>query len=113
MVWIELVVVIFTPGYSPLCCVSIVSSVSIFTSVNSLLSTFYSPLSINFFWNGGSATGLSLAVQIISGLLISIFVVMLSFLSFSFVEYIMEELFVGSGHRYIHANICSIVLFVL
>lgn len=43
----------------------------------------------------------------------SIFIVMLAIFSFFFVEYIIEELFLGSGYRYVHANMCSLVFFVL
>lgn len=81
--------------------------------INGLVSMFYSPSTINIFWNGRSSSGLSLLFQVISGLLISIFVVILSFISFFYVEYIMEELFLGSGYRYVHANMCSVVFMVL
>jgi ubiquinol-cytochrome c reductase cytochrome b subunit len=83
------------------------------SSLNGLVSHFYSPFTINIFWNGGSSSGLSLLFQIVSGLLMSMFVVMLSNLSFFYVEYIMEELFLGSRYRYVHANICSLVFVVL
>jgi quinol-cytochrome oxidoreductase complex cytochrome b subunit len=86
---------------------------SLISPINSLVSLFYSPLTLNIFWNGGSSSGLSLLFQVISGFLMSMFIVILAMISFFYVEYIMEELFLGSGFRYVHANMCSIVFFVL
>jgi quinol-cytochrome oxidoreductase complex cytochrome b subunit len=88
-------------------------SMSFLGDVKSLITSFYSPYSINMFWNGGSSAGISLLFQVISGLLISMFIVILSLLSFFYVEYIMEELFLGARYRYVHANMCSIVFFIL
>lgn len=81
--------------------------------IKSLVVSFYSPYGINMFWNRGSSAGVSLVFQVVSGLLMSMFIVMLSILSFFYVEYIMEELFLGARYRYVHANMCSIVFFIL
>lgn len=93
--------------------VELVGVMSVLSDAKFLVASFYSPYSINMFWNGGSSAGVSLLLQVVSRLLMSIFIVMLAIFSFFFVEYIIEELFLGSGYRYVHANMCSLVFFVL
>lgn len=58
-------------------------------------------------------SGIALLFQVLSGLLISIFCVILALISFFYIEYIIEELFLGGGYRYVHANLCSLVFFVV
>src|SRR5690349_20998140 len=88
-----------------------------FSKINNILlvdfvaSKFYSylikyptPININYFWNFGSLAGIFLAIQIISGFLLTLFYVPHIDYAFNSVEHIMRDVNYGWLIRYVHAN---------
>lgn len=74
---------------------------------------FGSSLGINNWWGYGSSTAVYILLQVITGVVLSIYIVILVGESFGVVELLMENN-VGTHHvRYLHANICSIVFVLL
>lgn len=68
---------------------------------------------INNIWGYGSTTAVYIVLQVVTRLLLSIYVIMLVDMSFSVVELLMENN-VGIHYvRFLHANICSVVFMVL
>ena len=66
------------------------------------------PLNLNYWYNFGSLLGLSLIIQIISGIFLAMHYVPNISLAFDSVEYIMREVPTGWLIRYIHSNGASI-----
>lgn len=74
---------------------------------------FGSSQGINNWWGYRSSTAIYIVIQVITGLILSIYVVILVMESFRVVELLMENN-VGIHHvRYLHANICSVVFMLL
>lgn len=68
---------------------------------------------INNVWGYRSTTAVYIVLQVISGLLLSMYVIILVDMSFEVVELLMENN-VGIHYvRFIHANICSVVFIVM
>jgi ubiquinol-cytochrome c reductase cytochrome b subunit len=74
---------------------------------------FRSYSGINNIWGYGSTTAVYIVLQVLTRLLLSMYVVMLVNISFDVVELLMENN-VGMHYvRFLHANICSVVFIVL
>jgi len=81
--------------------------------VNKLILRFRSSNGINRWWVFGSLTAVYMVMQVISRLLLSIYILLHIDMSFIVVENIMEEN-VGTHYvRFLHANICSVVFMVI
>jgi len=74
---------------------------------------FGSSQGINNWWGYGSATALYIVLQIITRLILSIYVVMLVDESFGVIENLMENNVRIHHVRYLHANVCSVVFMLL
>lgn len=74
---------------------------------------FGSSLGINNFWRYGSSTAVYIVIQILTGLILSIYVVILVDISFGVVELLMENNVAIHNVRYLHANICSVVFMLI
>jgi len=66
------------------------------------------PLNINYWYNFGSLLGLSLVIQIITGIFLAMHFVPNISMAFDSVEHIMREIPYGWLIRYIHSNGASI-----
>lgn len=74
---------------------------------------FGSSLGINNWWGYRSSTAIYMLLQVITRLILSIYIVILVMKSFEVVELLIENN-VGTHHvRYLHANICSIIFMLL
>lgn len=71
------------------------------------------PLNINYWYNFGSLLGLSLIIQIISGILLAMYYIPNINMAFDSVEYIMRQVPLGWLLRYIHANGASIFFIIV
>lgn len=81
--------------------------------VNKFILRFGSSSSINRWWVYRSTTAVYIVLQVISRLLLSIYILLHIDISFFTVENIMEEN-VGTHYvRFLHANVCSIVFIVI
>lgn len=76
--------------------------------LNSSLGNLPSPYFINYFWNIGSLLGLVIISQIISGILVSIFFISDTRLSFYSVIHLIRDVNRGWLFRFIHMNGSSI-----
>jgi ubiquinol-cytochrome c reductase cytochrome b subunit len=74
---------------------------------------FSSTANISYIWNYGSLTGLSMGIQVFSGICVSIYVLIHATMAFNSVEHIMEHTYGGHGLRFYHANVCSFVFIVI
>nr|YP_009228543.1 cytochrome b [Phyllocoptes taishanensis]ALK03806.1 cytochrome b [Phyllocoptes taishanensis] len=81
--------------------------------VNGSLWDLPSPSSMSYFWNFGSTLGLCLAIQIITGLLLTFHYTSYSPESFSSVVEIMREIWSGWVIRFIHMNGASVFFFFI
>jgi ubiquinol-cytochrome c reductase cytochrome b subunit len=81
--------------------------------VQKFIMYFRSYNGINNMWGYGSTTAVYIVLQVLTRLLLSMYVVMLVNISFDVVELLMENN-VGIHYvRFLHANICSVVFIVL
>ena len=68
------------------------------------------PLNLNYFWSFGSAAGILLVFQILTGIFLSMHYVADINLAFNSVEHIMRDVNNGWLIRYMHANGASMFL---
>lgn len=66
------------------------------------------PINLNYWYNYGSLLGLSLVIQIITGIMLAMHYVSNIDMAFDSIEYIMREVPKGWLIRYIHANGASV-----
>jgi len=71
------------------------------------------PISLTYAWSFGSLAGVCLVIQIVSGLLLSIYYTPNINLAFTSVEFIMRDVSNGWLVRYIHANGASMFFIVM
>nr|YP_009228530.1 cytochrome b [Epitrimerus sabinae]ALK03793.1 cytochrome b [Epitrimerus sabinae] len=76
--------------------------------LNNTLWDLPSPTSMSYFWNFGSTLGLCLAVQILTGLLLTFHYTSYASESFSSIVEIMREVWSGWMFRFIHMNGASV-----
>jgi quinol-cytochrome oxidoreductase complex cytochrome b subunit len=74
---------------------------------------YLSPISLTYAWSFGSLAGVTLIIQIISGLFLSMHYSANIDLAFSSIEYIMRDVKNGWLIRYIHANGASMFFLVI
>jgi quinol-cytochrome oxidoreductase complex cytochrome b subunit len=74
---------------------------------------FSSTANINYMWNYGSLTGISMGMQVATGLFVSIYIVIHALIAFDSVERIVEQTYGRHLLRFFHANICSFVFVVI
>lgn len=86
---------------------------SLLGGMNGLAVSFSSTSNINYMWNYGSLSGLSIGMQVVSGLFVSVYVVIHALKAFDSVEYLMEKMFGRHLLRFRHANVCSFVFMII
>lgn len=78
------------------------------TIINDILVDLPSPSNISYLWNFGSLLGLCLAIQIITGIFLSMHYCSDTTLAFNSVAHIMRDVNYGFVLKYIHANGASL-----
>lgn len=86
---------------------------SLLAFVNSHIVDYPTPLNLNYLWSFGSAAGICLVVQMISGILLAMHYTPHIDLAFSSVEHIMRDVNNGWLIRYLHANGASMFFIVV
>lgn len=76
----------------------------IFNLANNIVIDLISPINISYFWNFGSLLGLSLIIQILRGLLLTIYYSPNVSLAFNCVAYISREVNYGWIIKNFHSN---------
>lgn len=74
---------------------------------------FGSSLGINNWWSYGSSTAVYIVCQVMTGVVLSIYVIILTRASFTIVELFVENSSGGHFLRFLHANFCSLVFIVM
>ena len=85
----------------------------LFAFIDSHLFHYPTPISLTYAWSFGSLAGISLVIQIISGVFLSMFYVPHIDYAFDSVEYIMRDVKNGWLIRYIHSNGASMFFIVV
>lgn len=85
----------------------------LFAIIDSHIIHYPAPLCLTYAWSFGSLAGLSLVIQIVSGLLLSIHYTANINLAFHSIEYIMRDVNNGWLIRYTHANGASMFFIVV
>ena len=83
-----------------------------FGILNNHLLAYPTPFNLNYFWNFGSLAGLTLAIQLVTGIFLSMHYVPNIQLAFASVEHIMRDVNYGWLFRYLHANGASFFFIV-
>ncbi len=86
---------------------------SILAFIDSHIVDYPTPLNLNYLWSFGSAAGLCLVIQMISGILLAMHYTPHIDLAFSSVEHIMRDVNNGWLIRYLHANGASMFFIVV
>jgi len=84
--------------------------------IKSHLQSYPCPNNINYLWNIGFLLGISIVIQLITGILLSLHYTPHIHYSYYSIMYIIREVYYGWSLRYIHSNGASflfIVLFIL
>jgi ubiquinol-cytochrome c reductase cytochrome b subunit len=81
--------------------------------LNNHLVNYPSPITLTYAWSFGSLAGISLVIQIISGLILSTFYTPHIDLAFDSIEFIMRDVKKGWLIRYTHANGASMFFIVV
>ena len=81
--------------------------------IDSNIIHYPTPVSLTYAWSFGSLAGISLVIQIISGLFLTMHYTAHIDLAFSSIEYIMRDVNNGWLIRYIHANGASMFFIVV
>jgi ubiquinol-cytochrome c reductase cytochrome b subunit len=85
----------------------------LYSFIASHLVYYPSPISLTYAWSFGSLAGVSLVIQMISGIFLSMHYTANIDLAFSSIEYIMRDVPNGWLIRYIHANGASMFFIVV
>jgi quinol-cytochrome oxidoreductase complex cytochrome b subunit len=86
---------------------------NILSFVDSHIIDYPTPINLNYAWSFGSAAGLCLVIQIISGIFLAMHYTPHVDLAFASVEHIMRDVNNGWLIRYIHANGASMFFIVV
>ena len=86
---------------------------SLFKIINNHLIDYPSPINVNYFWSIGSLAGLSLVIQIITGIFLAMHYTPHIDYAFVSVEHIMRDVNNGWLFRYIHANGASMMFITI
>nr|WRW10892.1 cytochrome b [Microcosmus sp. z YZ-2024] len=84
--------------------------------ISPILSSFSylpAPVNISYWWNWGSMAGVTLVIQILTGLFLSMHYISDSFLAFDSVVHISRDVNGGFMMRNMHANGASLFMFVI
>jgi len=81
--------------------------------INSHIIDYPTPTNLNYFWSFGSISGLTLVIQIITGIFLAMHYTCHVDYAFSSVEHIMRDVNNGWLIRYIHANGASMFFIVV
>ena len=81
--------------------------------IDSHVISYPTAVNLNYFWSFGSAAGIALVIQIISGLILAMHYTPHFDLAFKSVEHIMRDVNSGWILRYLHANGASIFFTVI
>lgn len=81
--------------------------------INNHLIDYPTPLNLNYWWSFGSLAGISLAIQIVTGVALAMHYTPQVDLAFASVEHIMRDVNYGWLLRYMHANGASIFFIVV
>jgi ubiquinol-cytochrome c reductase cytochrome b subunit len=85
---------------------------STYVVTNKLLS-YITPKSLTYAWSLGSLALLSLAIQLVTGLILAMWYIPSTELAFESVNFIMREVYCGWFVRYCHVNGASLFFFVV
>jgi ubiquinol-cytochrome c reductase cytochrome b subunit len=85
----------------------------LFSFIASHLVYYPTPISLTYAWSFGSLAGITLVIQMISGIFLSMHYTANIDLAFSSIEYIMRDVNNGWLIRYIHANGASMFFIVV
>lgn len=75
--------------------------------------SYPTPANLSYFWNFGSLSGIFLAIQILTGILLAMHYTSDASLAFLSTEHIMRDVLNGSFLRYLHANGASMFFIVV
>jgi len=92
---------------------NILSSFPIASFIYNHIITYPTATNLSYFWGFGSLSGLTLAIQIITGVCLARHYTPEVTLAFASVEHIRRDVYIGSTLRYIHANGASIFLLLV
>ena len=90
-----------------------INKMFLFDFIDSHLFHYPTPICLTYAWSFGSLAGLSLVIQIISGVFLSMFYVPHIDYAFDSIEYIMRDVKNGWLIRYIHSNGASMFFIVV
>lgn len=85
----------------------------ILSFVDSHIIDYPTPINLNYFWSFGSAAGIALVIQIITGVFLAMHYAPNIDLAFNSVEHIMRDVNSGWLIRYFHANGASMFFIVV
>merc|ERR1712135_248252 len=88
-------------------------SINYIMLMKSHLESYPCPAEINFFWNFGFLLGISIIIQLITGLLLSSHYSSDITTAYMSVQLIMREVYYGWAIRYTHANGASFCFFFI
>jgi ubiquinol-cytochrome c reductase cytochrome b subunit len=86
---------------------------SILSFVDSHIINYPTPINLNYLWSFGSAAGIALVIQILTGIFLAMFYTPNIDLAFKSVEHIMRDINNGWLIRYLHANGASMFFIVV
>lgn len=82
-----------------------------FSIINAHIIDYPTPINLNYFWSFGSAAGICLVFQLLTGILLAMHYTPHVELAFASVEHIMRDVNNGWILRYVHAN-CASIFFI-
>jgi len=86
---------------------------SLFSILNNHLIDYPTPVNISYFWSFGFLAGISLVIQIVTGIFLAMHYCPNTELAFISVEHIMRDVQGGWFLRYLHANGASVFFIVV
>lgn len=86
---------------------------AILAFIDSHIVSYPTPINLNYLWSFGSAAGICLVIQIITGILLAMHYTPHVDLAFNSVEHIMRDVNNGWLMRYLHANGASMFFIVV
>jgi len=81
--------------------------------IDSHIIDYPTPVNLNYMWSFGSAAGICLIIQIVTGIFLAMHYSPSIFYAFESIEHIMRDVNNGWLIRYIHANGASIFFIVV
>lgn len=89
------------------------NSLFLLSNIDSHIISYPTPININYLWSFGSAAGICLVIQIITGIILAMHYTPHIDLAFQSVEHIMRDVSYGWFIRYLHANGASFFFIVV